>query len=214
MAAIKTLEVAGIWSAMHGMRMPYKSHDRSDTDGNVIGPNDMKLAKTLLSSVHDCDSKFMRMITVWADFKMPRYWWSEADTYSFVVKNSESTMHTLMTKDGKFVPEMFEGKTYSYKKYLENVCEILNEYKTAYQVANRDKDIVTKNHILLSAKSILPESFLQTRTVCTNYAELRNMYRQRYNHRLPEWNTVFVNWVKTLPYAEFITGESNDKVSN
>lgn len=214
MAAIKTLEVAGIESAMHGMRMPYKSLDRADTVENMIGPNDMKLAKTLLGSVHDCDSKFMRMITVWADFKMPRYWWVEMDTYSFVVKNSESTMHTLMTKDGLFTPDMFEGETASYKDYIGKVCEILNKYKKAYQIANQNKDILAKNNILLSAKSILPESFLQTRTVCTNYAELRNMYRQRYNHRLPEWNTVFVNWIKTLPYAEFITGESNDKTSN
>jgi hypothetical protein len=35
-------------------------------------------------------------------------------------------------------------------------------------------------------KSMLPESFLQKRTVCLNYEVLANMYRQRKSHRLPQ----------------------------
>jgi hypothetical protein len=43
---------------------------------------------------------------------------------------------------------------------------------------------------------------MQKRTVITNYAELRNIYFQRRNHKLDEWKD-FCNWIKnTLPYAE------------
>lgn len=48
----------------------------------------------------------------------------------------------------------------------------------------------------------LPESWLQTRTVTLNYENLFNMYRQRKNHKLDEWRIGFIEWVKTLPYAE------------
>jgi thymidylate synthase ThyX len=37
------------------------------------------------------------------------------------------------------------------------------------------------------AKTLLPESFLQRRVVTINYKSLRNIVRQRQNHRLKEW---------------------------
>ena len=55
-------------------------------------------------------------------------------------------------------------------------------------------------------KAMLPESFIQKRTVSLNYEVLATMYRQRKNHRLPQWNTDFVSWINTLPYPELITG--------
>ena len=67
-----------------------------------------------------------------------------------------------------------------------------------------------KEHYHRKLKAMLPESFIQKRTVCLNYETLATMYKQRKNHRLPQWNTDFVSWVKALPYSEFITGEFND----
>ncbi len=47
------------------------------------------------------------------------------------------------------------------------------------------------------------EGFRQMRIWDTNYAELRNMYFQRKNHRLKEeWIDTFCKWVESLPYAE------------
>ena len=52
---------------------------------------------------------------------------------------------------------------------------------------------------------ILPNAYLQTRTVTMSYANLRNIYFQRQHHKLTEWND-FCNWIKTLPYnKELIT---------
>lgn len=141
---------------------------------------------------------------------MPRYYFSELDTYHWNSKNSESTMHTLMTKDGEFTLDMFEPcETNIGREAIESVCELLNELRAAYQAAKAIKDADAMRLVVREAKKILPESFLQKRTVCTNYAELRHMYAQRHNHRLPEWNTVFVNWVKSLPYSELITEDFN-----
>lgn len=49
---------------------------------------------------------------------------------------------------------------------------------------------------------ILPESWLQTRTVTMNYENIRNMYFQRKNHKLTEWSKSFIEWVESLPYAK------------
>ena len=46
---------------------------------------------------------------------------------------------------------------------------------------------------------LLPESWLQTRTVTMSYENLRNMYFARKNHKLQEWHT-FCDWVEKLPY--------------
>lgn len=47
----------------------------------------------------------------------------------------------------------------------------------------------------------LPEGFLQTRTTTMSYANLRNIYFQRRNHKLTEWHQ-FCDWIITLPYAK------------
>jgi hypothetical protein len=39
----------------------------------------------------------------------------------------------------------------------------------------------------------------------TNYRQLKTIYHQRKNHRLPEWLD-FCDWVRGLPYSYFITG--------
>jgi hypothetical protein len=49
---------------------------------------------------------------------------------------------------------------------------------------------------------LLPESWLQTRTVTMNYENVRNMVQQRRNQKLTEWSESFIGWAKTLPYAQ------------
>jgi hypothetical protein len=82
------------------------------------------------------------------------------------------------------------------------------EYKT---IQSTTKDSEKMNRLLVRAKRMLPEGFLQMRTFDTNYAELRNMYFQRRAHRLKEeWVDAFCKWIETLPYAKELimyTGE-------
>ena len=46
-----------------------------------------------------------------------------------------------------------------------------------------------------------PAGFTLTARMTTNYRCLSNIYKQRKNHRLPEWRE-FCKWIETLPYAQ------------
>ena len=61
----------------------------------LIGPQDMKLAQTLIKAGPE-HRKFLRQIFVSVDITAPLYWWKEMDTYKVgTVANSTSTMHKL-----------------------------------------------------------------------------------------------------------------------
>mgnify|MGYP002519675587 CR=1 FL=1 len=49
-----------------------------------------------------------------------------------------------------------------------------------------------------------PAGFKLTARMTTNYRQLKTIYAQRKNHRLPEWRA-FCEWIETLPNADFIT---------
>ena len=55
----------------------------------------------------------------------------------------------------------------------------------------------------------LPESWLQTRTWTADYEVLRNIVHWRSKHKLSEWHQ-FVDFIKTLPYAEELIFYNND----
>lgn len=215
MATFKTLEIGGWLPAIVGMRHPLKSYDKSDTDLNqtdnmniTLGENDYGLAKRLCKAGKE-HAKWMRQVEVWVEISAPRYWWSEFDTYKVsTTANSQSTMHKL--KDEKLNRDSVEfnwgvsDKADTCMDMVLLVCSILQDTLQASEDKNE------RNEIHRVIKGLLPESFIQTRTVSLNYQVLQNMYNQRKSHRLPQWNTDFVNWVKALPYSEFITGEFDD----
>ncbi|MCD7996526.1 MAG: hypothetical protein LUH21_04750 [Clostridiales bacterium] len=121
-------ELTQVWGfnhAVHGMRNPMNSWNKSDsnyctlddsydcneclTNNNcplnlsaedhayVIGANDMKLAQQLIRAGSE-HRKFLRQIFVSVDITAPMYWWAEFDTYKVgTVANSTSKMHKLST---------------------------------------------------------------------------------------------------------------------
>lgn len=191
----------------------------------AIGKNDMKLAQSLILAGSE-HRKFMRQIFVSVDITAPLYWWKEFDTYKIgTVANSTSTMHKLTSepitmscfevddyrgvicKDGKFVFEV--------ESSWDELIDTLEQLRQTY-LETQDKR-VWKELIRL-----LPESWLQTRTVTMNYENLLAMCSkgQRRNHKLNEWSGVddstlnnFISWARELPYAkEFIfIDEETDK---
>ena len=54
---------------------------------------------------------------------------------------------------------------------------------------------------LVAAKAAIPMGKELTKVDAFSYQALRNIARQRWNHRLPGWQ-VFVDWVKTLPFSQ------------
>ena len=197
---IITLEIAGFESALKGMRNPMNSWDKNDSYNLdnfdvLIGKNDLDLAQRLIKAgAEHC--KFLRQIQVWADFDMPRYWWSEFDTYKIGTSaNSCSTMHKLLNNKEPITRHLFVGSMEDFD-VLDIVIDRLEELRKEYQETKND-------YLLVRAKRILPEGFLQLRTVNLSYQTIRNIYHQRKNHRLKEeWIDTFCEWIKTLPYSE------------
>lgn len=219
-------DVWGFEHAIRGMRNPWDSWAKSDSDmckNNLgkcenyticdaigvfcIGDNDLTLMKKLIKAGAE-HSKFMRMIHVSADFIMPRYWWSEADTYHFNTKNSTSTMHRLLNNPDPIAKDLFLTCN-GDDDVISIIVARLEALRQWYRATN---DYDEQTRLLVRAKRLLPEGFLQLRTLDTNYAELRNMYHQRKNHRLKEeWVDIFCKWIESLPYSELITTDFKSK---
>lgn len=197
---IKTLEVGGFHSAIHAMRNPFDSWKKSDSKTGHIGQNDRELSYKLAKAGTE-HAKHLRMVVVWADITAPRYWWTEFDTYRVgVEKVSCSTMHTLMKRD--LTLSDFETDSVDLTNFEDRIEYINNEmflYKNTGSEAN-------KKRIWRGIVQLLPQSFLQKRTVMMSYAALRNIYRQREGHKLIEWQ-MFREWVKTLPESWMITDD-------
>lgn len=220
---ITKTEVWGFKHAIRGMRNPLNSWEKSDSIEPMycdkcffidncmeevmsecfnIGEADLKLAQTLIKAGGE-HRKFLRMIHVSCDIEMPRYYWSESDTYSFKTQNSCSTMHKLLNNDKQITYEMFascEEDLDVFDKIVPRLEDMRCEYK---KIQATTKNAEEMNRLLLRAKRLLPEGFLQLRTWDSNYETLRNMYFQRKNHKLKEeWQDVFCKWVESLPYAK------------
>jgi len=210
---IENTEVYGFRASFRGMRNPKNSWSLSDSyyepyfsenkDNIILGEKDLKLAQTLIKAGSE-HCKFLRQIQVWCDITAPRYFFSEFDTYKIGVSaNSTSTMHKLFDKNTEITLDMFEyNKDGSFEKSrIEKVITDLNDLRRIFfEECNNQNE---KDTILTSAKRILPESYLNMRTINMNYAVIRNIICQRKHHRLKyEWQEIFGKWITTLPYAK------------
>lgn len=211
MDIIKT-EVFGWEAAFRGLRNPMNSHAKADSYYNdegcyVIGPNDMDLAKRMINGGAE-ERKFLRMIHVQCDINMPRYWWSEADTYHFNTKNSTSTMHKLLNNKNPITLDMF-----IYCIEDEDIATlVVSRLEELRQKFKNTKNGIEQIYLLLRAKRILMEGFLQLRTWDSNYEEVWNMYKQRRHHRLKEeWQDIFCKWAESLPYFKEFFLEANNE---
>lgn len=202
-------EVFNFEGALRGMRNPLESWKKScsgyrnDLTGKQvywISEPDMNLAQRLIKGGSE-HRKFLRQIMVSVDITAPLHFYKEFDTYKIgTVANSTSTMHKIMSKP--FTIDMFEVDDFEEfeKADFEEVLRICNNYRNLY-FENKDNDPVIAKKYWKALIRVLPESWLQTRTVTMNYEVVRTIVHQRKGHKLSEWKS-FIDWAKTLPYAE------------
>jgi hypothetical protein len=220
--------------AMRGMRNPKNSWDKGDSgygcydgaikglcrdcDGNpkaycalreyVIGQNDLALAQSLIKAGSE-HRKFMRQIFVSVDITAPLYWWKEFDTYKVgTVANSTSTMHKLASTPIDFNCFEFDDTTKNELGYIADGKYTVSDFwisvikgcESLRQKYNETKDIRYWKELI----RLLPESWLQKRTVTMDYENLLAICSkgQRRFHKLTEWSKAFINWARTLPYAQ------------
>lgn len=120
--------------------------------------------------------------------------WTEAERYSWLdFVSSQSTMHRIAQFD----------LNKQYDEYTDSrIIEIVKELVTKY---NETKDPEDYLRVLMSN----PCGFKLTAGMTTNYRQLKTIYAQRKNHRLPEWRE-FCAWIETLPmFKELCLKEGN-----
>lgn len=150
--------------------------------------------------------QFLTGIRVSFDLTFTNKAWVEAERYRFLeFVSSQSTMHritkfNLRNQYNEYVDpriiEIMEEKVAQHNKLLAELAQIPadDEYNR-----ERLKKLITQKYLEILYSN--PAGFMLTARLTTNYRCLKNIWRQRRNHRLPEWRA-FCRWIETLPYAK------------
>ena len=187
-------------AAGYPMRTVAEQHPVTEQDKNR-GLNLVKATK----DGNTAHSQFLTGIRVNFDLTCSNKMWVEAERYRFLeFVSSQSTMHRITKFD---LDQAYNG--YVDKRIIEIMKEKVKEYNAFIEVREAAKghpEIVAElNRILkemyLEILYSNPAGFTLTARMTTNYRCLRNIYKQRKDHRLPEWRE-FCRWIETLPYAE------------
>lgn len=189
MSIINNVQVFGIENAVRGSKFPMAVNiDKLTSD---ITPTFNSLAKSERGSGHD---QALTGIIVQFDLTFTVKAWTEAERYHFLdFISSQSTMHRISKFD----------LDNQYSEYTDKrIISIMNELKDKYNQTQDKEDYL---RLLYSN----PCGFKLTASMTTNYRQLKTIYAQRKNHRLPEWRE-FCQWVETLPHSEWITGVDNN----
>lgn len=183
-------------AVIRGMRNPYNSWEKSDDSGEKDKELMYKLADA--GNYNPSHSKFRRMMIVYVDVTAPLYWWKEYDTYKIgTVANSCSTMHSITNKP-------FEKEDFSFEnvpdKIVERYLNDLNILRGMYLISTNPR---VKKVFWYQIIQLLPESYMQKRTLMLSYEVLHKIYVDRKDHKLEEWHT-FCDWIKSLPNSDLI----------
>lgn len=187
-------------AAGYPMRTVAEQHPVTEQDKNR-GSNLVKATK----DGNTAHSQFLTGIRVNFDLTCSNKMWVEAERYRFLeFVSSQSTMHRIT----KFDLNQAYNK-YVDKRIVEIIKEKVKEYNAFIEVREAAKghpEVVAELNKILKEMylEILysnPAGFTLTARMTTNYRCLRNIYKQRKDHRLPEWRE-FCKWIETLPYAE------------
>ena len=202
--------VEAVRRAKYPMAVDMDVLDGTLTDGIV------KIAKAEKGSGHD---NWLNGVVVQFDLTFSNKAWVEMERYHFIdFISSQSTMHRItrfdLDKPGAYIK-------YTDPRMIEIMQELVADYNESKEAAEyyrahvnleapysedvqKDFDRAAKENYLKVLYSN-PCGFRLTAGMTTNYRQLKTIYAQRRNHRLPEWRE-FCKWIETLPYSELITG--------
>lgn len=196
---VSNVRVYGLDEAVQGAKFSF-AVDPSQVTTDIT-PTTEKLAQAPIGSGHD---NFLNGVIVQFDLTFTNKVWVEAERYHFLdFVSSQSTMHriTKFDLDQTYIsytdPRIIAIMKEKVMKYNDLQKEAVDHPELRSQVEEAYLEILYSN----------PAGFRLTARMTTNYRQLKTIYRQRKDHRLPEWR-LFCQWVKTLPHAEFITGDT------
>lgn len=147
-----------------------------------------KLGSQPRGSAHD---NFLHGILVSFDLTCSNKMWVEFERYHFMdIVSGQSTMHRIA--------RLLEGDA-PFNDYVDPVIK-----HRVFEMAKEYNNNQTPENYLKLLYSI-PSGLELTDHIVTNYGQLKTMWYQRHNHRLPEWR-VFCDWILTLPRFCELTG--------
>lgn len=152
------------------------------------------LAQSNAGEGHD---NFMNGIIVQFDLTCSVKMWTEFQRYHFAdFVSSQSQMHRIarFNLDDQYDNHVDPRIIAIMKEKVEEYNQLLQNESSG--ASEKYLEILYSN----------PCGFKLTAGITTNYRQLKTMYKQRKNHRLPEWRE-FCKWIETLPMSELIIGE-------
>lgn len=204
---VSNVNVYGLEESVKGSKYPM-AVDLSKVSDEVT-ERTVKLANAPTGSGHD---NFLNGVVVQFDLTFTNKAWVEAERYHFLdFVSSQSTMHriTKFDLDKAYIEytdpriiEIMKEKTKEYNELQADIERLKEEGKDVTTLLDLSKQKYLE--ILYSN----PSGFKLTARMTTNYRQLKTIYIQRHNHRLPEWKA-FCDWIKTLPNSEFIVNENS-----
>lgn len=201
---ISNVKVYGLEESIKRAKYPMSTDvDKLNSD---LTPGIASLARSERGAGHD---QWLTGVIVQFDLTFTVKAWTEAQRYHFLdFVSSQSTMHriTRFNLDNQYIKyvdqrivDIMRRKIKTYNDYCE-------------QTKDEDPKISdqTKKNMYLEILYSNPCGFQLTAGMTTNYRQLKTIYAQRKNHRLPEWKA-FCEWIKTLPNSELITCETKEE---
>lgn len=176
---IANLEVYGLERSIKVSKYPMSVNPHDLT--KEITPTVLTLGQAERGSGHD---QFLTGIIAQFDLTFTVKAWTEEERYHFIdFVSSQSTMHRIT----KF------NLDNAYCEYVDpRVIEIMKEL-----VANYNNSPTSANYLKILYTN--PTGFYLTAGMTTNYRQLKTMFLQRWNHRLPEWRMFCFQLIMELP---------------
>ena len=172
-------------------------HNKTNSE---ITDRTKSLGRTGMGEGHD---NFLSGIVVNFDFTITNKMWVEAERYHFFqIVSSQSTMHRI----SKIGENRNNFDSHVDTRTLSILNEKIAEYNRLCGLSTPDDLTIRQERDELLKEAYLdilmnvPAGLKLTARISTNYRQLKTIYYQRKNHRLPEWRK-FCNWMETeLPH--------------
>jgi hypothetical protein len=206
---VENVKVYDLEESLHASGYPL----RTTTNWEETEEAALKRAKTLSHAAdwvgaHD---QFLTGILVSFDLRFSNKAWIEMERYIFkFFVSSQSTMHCVT----KFSLKE-QCNRYVDTRIIDIVQKKIDEYNRLSSLKGQEKEReALKAELYLEILYNIPPGFELTARLTTNYRCLKNIWRQRRSHKLPEWRE-FCKWIETLPYAkDLICYEKEEKKAN
>ena len=204
MDIVTNVKVYDLEESLHAAGYPMRTTTEWEEAPSATLKRGVNLSKAAdWVGAHD---QFLTGIRVAFDLTFSNKAWVEAERYRFLeFVSSQSTMHRitkfeLSNQYNEYVdPRVIEIMREKIAQYNELAEELANTPKEQEYAIKYIKDLMAKKYLEILYTN--PAGFMLTARMTTNYRCLKNIWRQRRHHRLPEWRE-FCKWIETLPYAK------------